>query len=194
LSPRFILVPGTISNSGGIAGQTLTGMNLEGGTITWPSFSLAAGASTVRTFQLRSDSLISPSQTITNIAQIDFGGSRVEFVSVPISLSNLPSISISNSVDKTKPVPGDVLTYTLSVTNNGSANATNITLNSAIPNHTTFSDNAYGAGMGVQINGVPKTNAADGDGVTVSGGSITFTVSSVAPGTTTLITFKTVVD
>ena len=38
LSSNFILVPGTISNSGGISGQTLTGMNLEGGTITWPSF------------------------------------------------------------------------------------------------------------------------------------------------------------
>ena len=113
---------------------------------------------------------------------------------MPVTITNLPSISISNAVDNSSPVPGDILTYTLSVTNNGTSNATNITLNSAIPNNTTFSANSYGAGMGVQVNGAAKTNASDGDGVTVSGGSITVTISTLASGATTQITFKTVVN
>jgi|GEM_PF-992128 len=194
LSSNFILVPGTISNSGGIAGQTLTGMNLEGGTITWPSFSLTAGASATRTFQLRSDSSISSLQTITNTAHIDFGGGRVEYVSVPVTFTNLPSVSIANAVDNSSPIPGDILTYTLSVTNKGTSNATSITLNTAIPNNTTFSNDSYGVGMGVEINGVPKTNASDGDGVTVGGGSITVTITALASGATTQITFKTTVN
>lgn len=194
LSSNFILVPGTISNSGAIAGQVLTGMNLEGGTITWPSFSLAGGASVTRTFQLRSDSTISPSQTIVNTALINYGGGNVEYVSVPVTLTNLPNIAITNAVDNTKPVPGDVLTYTLSVRNNGTSNATNITLNTAIPDNTTFNANGYGAGLGVQVDGVGKTNASDGDGVTYSGGSITVTISTLAPGITTQIKFKTTVN
>jgi hypothetical protein len=194
LSSKFILVPGTISNSGAIAGQVLSGMNLEGGTITWPSFSLAGGASVTRTFQLRSDSTISPSQTIANTARIDYGGGKVEYVSVSVTLTNLPNITITNAVDNIKPVPGDVLTFTLSVRNNGTSNATNITLNTAIPNNTTFNANGYGAGLGVQDDGVAKTNASDGDGVTYGGGSITVTISSLAPGTTTQIKFKTTVN
>lgn len=194
LSSRFILVPGTISNGGSISGQVLTGMNLEGGTITWPAFSLAGGASVTRTFQLRSDSTISPLQSISNTAQIDFGSGKVEYVSASVTLTNLPNITITNSVDNTKPIPGDMLTYTLSIKNNGTANATNITLNSAIPNNTTFNANAYGAGKGVQIDGVAKTNASDGDGATVSGGSITVIIATLAPGATTQISFKTAVN
>jgi len=194
LSSKFILVPGTISNGGGIAGQVLTGMNLEGGTITWPSFSLAGGASVIRTFQLRSDSTISPSQTIANTAQIDYGGGKVEYVSIPVTFTNLPDIAITNAVDNTMPVPGDVLTYTLSVRNNGTSNATNITLNTAIPNNTTFNVDGYGVGFGVQVDGVPKTNASGDDEVTYGGGSITVTISTLSPGTTTQIKFKTTVN
>ena len=193
LSSHFILVPGTISNGGSISGQILSGTDLAGGTITWSAFSLAAGGSTTRTFELRSDSTISTTQTIANAAQINFGGGNVESVSASVAISNLPTITIANSVDNSSPVPGDILTYTLSVTNGGTANATNITLNSAIPNNTTFSSNSYGTGMGVEVDGVPKTNASDGDNVTVSGGSITVTITSLTPGTTTHITFKTVV-
>ena len=82
----------------------------------------------------------------------------------------------------------------LAVKNNGTANATNITLNGAIPNNTTFSANAYGAGMGVQVNGVAMTNAADADAATVSGGSITVIISTLAPGATTQVKFKTTVN
>ena len=194
LSSDFILVPSTISNGGGIASQTLTGMNLVGGTITWPSFTLAGGASVTRTFQVRSDSTISPSQSISNTAHIDFGGGKVEYVSASVTLTNIPNITIANTVDNTKPIPGDLLTYTLSVKNNGTANATNITLNGAIPNNTTFSANAFGAGMGIQVNGVAMTNASDADAATVSGGSITVVIGSIAPGATSQIKFKTTVN
>ncbi|MGA9406911.1 MAG: hypothetical protein WBW71_07245, partial [Bacteroidota bacterium] len=194
LPAKFILVPASISNGGSISGQALSGKDLEGGTISWPAFSLGGGASLTRTFELCSDSTISPSQTITNTAQINWGGVSVEYVSVPVTLTNLPNISIANAVDNTKPIPGDVLTYTLSVKNNGTANATGITLNTAIPNNTTFNANGYGTGMGVQIDGVAKTNASDGDGVTVSGGSITVTISTLAPGVTTQIKFQTTVN
>jgi uncharacterized repeat protein (TIGR01451 family) len=106
----------------------------------------------------------------------------------------LPNITITNAVDNTKPVPGDILTYTLSVRNIGTSNATNITLNTAIPNNTTFSANGYGGGLGVQVDGVPKTNASDGDEVTYGGGSINVTISTLGPGTTTQIKFKTTVN
>jgi hypothetical protein len=80
------------------------------------------------------------------------------------------------------------------VKNNGTSNATSIILNTAIPNNTTFSANGYGAGLGVQVDGIAKTNASDGDGVTYGAGSITVTISTLAPGITTQIKFKTAIN
>jgi len=194
LPANFILVPGSISNSGSVSGQVLTGKNLEGGTITWPAFSLAGDGSLTRTFRVCSDSTIGSSQTITNTAQINYGGSASEYVSVPVTIANLPNLAIANSVNNPNPIPGNVLTYTISIKNNGTANATNITLNTAVPANTTFNANAYGAGMGVQVNGVAMTNAADADAVTVSGTSITVTIASIAAGATTQIVYQTTVN
>ena len=194
LPANFILVPGSISNSGSISGQALSGKNLEGGTIAWPAFSIGGGASLTRTFQLCSDSTISPSQTITNTAQINFGGGSVEYVSVPVTLTNLPNIIMTNSVNKTSPIPGDTLVYTLTFTNKGTSVATSVVMTNASPNNTTFNPNGYAVGKGVALDGIPKTNASGDDEVTVASGTITVTIGSMNPGVAHTVTYKTVVN
>jgi Domain of unknown function DUF11 len=193
LASDFILNSGTISNGGSISGQTLSGSNLVGGTITWPSFSLAGGSSTTRTFQLRSDSSIDVSQTITNTAQINYG-SNSEYVSVPITIINLANIVLTNSVDDTIPVPGDTLTFTVTFKNTGTSNATSVVMTNDSPNNATFLANAYGSGKGVQLDGVAKTNASDGDEVTVSGSTILVSISSMPAGTVHIVKFKAIVN
>jgi uncharacterized repeat protein (TIGR01451 family) len=78
----------------------------------------------------------------------------------------------------TNPAPGDVIEYTLTITNSGLGTATNLSTSNVIPTNTTFLPNAYAAGKGIMIGGVAQTNAADGDngsfvGSTVSASSLT---------------------
>jgi uncharacterized repeat protein (TIGR01451 family) len=194
LSSHFILNPGTISDGGSISGQTLSGKNLVGGTITWPSLTLAGGAITTRTFQFRADSAINVTQTITNTAQINYGGGNSEYVSVPVNLTNLANITMTNSVDDTVPVPGDTLTFTVIVRNSGTSNATSVVMTNASPNNATFTPNSYGIGEGVELDGVPKTNAPDGDEVTVSGSTIMVSIVTVPPGVSHIVKFRAVVN
>lgn len=196
LDDNLILIAGTISNSGNIVGQFNNGNgSMVGGTISWPSFSLASGASTARTFYANSDSLMDVIEAIDNNAEIDFGGSNNENVSTSISITNIANITIdTNIVSNQNPVPGDTLIYTLKYSNNGTSNANSVLATYTIPGNTTFLVNGYGALSGVEVNSVAKTNASDGDEVTVSGSNITVTIPTLSPGLYKQVRFKTIVN
>jgi Domain of unknown function DUF11 len=194
LSSDFILNPGTISNGGSISGQTLSGGNLTGGTVTWAAFSLNGGATATRTFALRADSTINVSQTISNTAQINYGGANSEYVSVPVNFVNLPNVVITNSVDNTTPVPGDTLTFTVTFKNSGTSNATSVVMTNDSPNNATFLANEYGSGKGVLLDGIGETNISDADPVTVSGSTIVVSISTIPPGIIHTVKFKALVN
>ncbi len=196
LDDNLILKSGSISNGGNISGRVNNGNgSLVGGTVTWPSFSLASGASTSRTFTANTDSLMDVLESIANTAQIDFGGSNVEDVSTSIAITNIANISIdTNVVSHQNPVPGDTLVYTLKYSNNGTSNATSVSAVYTIPANTTFLANGFDVGKGIEVNGTAKTNASDGDEVTVAGTTITVTFATVSPGSYKQIKFKTIVN
>jgi uncharacterized repeat protein (TIGR01451 family) len=196
LDNNLILKSGTISNSGGIAGQSNNGNgSMVGGTITWPSFSLASGASATRTFKTNTDSLMDVSEAVNNTATIDFGSGNTENVSASVTITNIANISIdTNVVSHANPIPGDTLVYTLKYRNTGTSNATTVTTAYTIPSNTTFVVNGYGALSGIEVNGVAKTNASDADEVTVSGSTITITFATLQPGVYKQVKFKTIVN
>ncbi|MFA6457497.1 MAG: hypothetical protein WCW40_11805, partial [Bacteroidota bacterium] len=153
LDNNLILTNGSISNTGAIAGQWNNGNgSLVGGTITWPAFSLASGASTVRTFQVNTDSMMDVSETISNSAAIDFSGTNPETVTASLLITNIAVVSIdTNIVSDQNPIPGDTLIYTLKYRNTGTSNATSVTATYTIPGNTTFVLNGYGAGTGTAV-------------------------------------------
>jgi len=196
LSNYFILKAGSISDGGSISGQTVSGTgSLVGGTVTWPNFSLASGISASRTFKVLPDSSMNVSELISNTASINFGGANSEYVSASITIRNSANINIdTNVVSIQNPIPGDTLTYTLKYSNTGTSLAKTIVLTYTIPGNTAFVANGYGAGAGIEVNGVPKTNASDADEATVSGTTITVMFPTLSPGTQKQVKFKTVVN
>jgi len=196
LDDNLILTNGSISDLGAIAGQTNNGNgSLVGGTITWPAFSLNSGASAVRTFQVNTDSLMDVSETISNSASIDFSGTNPETVTASVLITNMAEVIIdTNVVSDQNPIPGDTLVFTLKYRNIGTSNATSVTATYTIPGNTTFVLNGYGAGTGTTVNGVPMTNDADADEVTISGSTITVTFSQLSPGSYKQLNFKTILN
>jgi len=105
----------------------------------------------------------------TEIFVISFNPSSTGIKSATVSISNndpdehpytfdvqgegvaLPELTLTKAVDKNTAEPGEVLTYTITYSNVGSGNATNIIILEAIPANTTYiTDSASGAGMTIE--------------------------------------------
>ena len=97
-------------------------------------------------------------------------------------------MSMTKAADVTSAAPGDTVTYTITYQNTGSAGASQVVITDTLP-----ADVDYTAGS-VTLNGTAKTDAADGDEVTVSGGVVTITLSTVAAGAQGTITFQVTVQ
>jgi uncharacterized repeat protein (TIGR01451 family) len=82
------------------------------------------------------------------------------------------------------PAAGDIVTYTINYQNAGDGSAANTVVNASAPANTTYVPNS------VKINDVTKTDADDGDEVTVSGSSITVNLSTVSASASGTITYS----
>jgi uncharacterized repeat protein (TIGR01451 family) len=96
-------------------------------------------------------------------------------------------MTLTKSADKAQAAPGDTIRYTINYANTGSATATNVVISDTIPSAVTYTANS------VKVNGAAKTDAADGDNVTVASGVITISLGTVTAGASGTITFDVTV-
>jgi uncharacterized repeat protein (TIGR01451 family) len=101
-----------------------------------------------------------------------------------------------NGAVNPKHIPGAIVQYQVTVTNAAASavNATTITVTDVMPANVTFQPNTYGAGQGIQLGGVAQTNAADADQGTFAANTVTVTIPSLAPGASSVITFRVAVN
>lgn len=105
---------------------------------------------------------------------------------------NRPSPQFQNAdtfktVDPLSAGPGETVFYTVQVANEGSADATGASLTDVLP-----PTMVYVAGS-ARLDGTPCSDAADGDGCTFSGGTLSATlgtIPSMPPGDKRILTFR----
>lgn len=85
-------------------------------------------------------------------------------------------------------LPGATATYTVTVTNSGSAAATDLSLTDLLPQYLSYVPSSF------YVNGSSRTDAADSDGATyyTAPSSITFNTASIGAGATQTYTFNVV--
>jgi uncharacterized repeat protein (TIGR01451 family) len=96
----------------------------------------------------------------------------------------IPVMSLAKLADAPDPRPGREIRYQLTYSNAGNGHAIQFAVSDSIPTHTTY------VSQSVKLNGVPKTDQADGDEVTVSGGLIMVNVGIVNPLVSGVIEFR----
>jgi uncharacterized repeat protein (TIGR01451 family) len=118
----------------------------SGAVVTWPTFVLPAGDSVSRTVTVQVPEAIPAGvEAITNTASVqddgthgpdldpdDNGAQDVDLVDAD------PVLSIAKSDGRDSAGPGDVLTYTLTITNVGTQDATGVVVTDTLPEHTEF--------------------------------------------------------
>ena len=182
----------TVKNTGSASGSTgftdtasngvtptLTGTSPAGGTCTaslsCTTSSINAGASQSFTFSATMPSTFTGTPTcadgyqVTNTATLTGGAGAT----VPVCVSAGPAFAITKTVNKGTASPGDTVTYTVKVTNTGSA-----------PGATSFTDN-----YNDNATAVLPLAAGCVDATVGTDKAFTCTTGSLAPGTTQTFTY-----
>ncbi|MFA6450054.1 MAG: isopeptide-forming domain-containing fimbrial protein [bacterium] len=101
-------------------------------------------------------------------------------------------VTAAKSHTPASPKPGDIVTYTVTLTNGGSTNATTVVLRDAIP-----ANLSYVPGT-IIFNGTPKTDTNDGDGADynfTNAGEITVSAGTInSGGGVATVVFQATVD
>ncbi|HEX7152053.1 MAG TPA: hypothetical protein VF618_11245, partial [Thermoanaerobaculia bacterium] len=160
-----------------VAGQVLTfNVNTAG----QPGGTLAAGTSGFLTINVTVDQPLSSALSVlTNTAQLTTTQGTPQVDSATMTVLR-PNVSIAKAANDTLLIPGETVTYTLTVLNAGSVNATNVTVTDVLPAAAWFTYVPNSA----QLNGVPI--APD----PVAGGTLTYNLGTLTPGATANVTFQ----
>jgi uncharacterized repeat protein (TIGR01451 family) len=133
-----VVVSDTLPAHTGFVGASDEGAELDG-VVTWPAFDLDVGGSVERQLTVQvDDSLPSGVKAITNTAvAMEPGG--VSDVDVDVdALVRAPNLVVTKSDGTQRANPGDVLVYTIAVTNAGTEGATGVLVTDTLPAHTEF--------------------------------------------------------
>ncbi len=160
-----------------------------GNTLTWTIGSLAAGANTSLTFQ----ATVSATGVYTNVAQVS-KADQPDVDSSPGNLNGLPAeddeaaatvtpgalidLSLTKTVSNSVAQVGSTVTFTLVVSNAGPSTATGVEVSDVVPSGFTYVANT----------------ATGGTSRNLSGATLTWAISNIAPGANTTLSFQAVVN
>ena len=157
--------------------------------VTLPNSITSYQTSTI-TYQVLINSIPSPNP-ILNSASVNYdytinpslpngsnGSTYTNIVSTQVNNANLENIS--KSVDKDYATCGDILTYTITLPNNGNVNAFNVILKDTLPSGTILVNNS------VTVNGVTLPS-----GTNPQAG---ITIGTIAAGSYSVVTFQVTID
>ena len=133
---------------------------------------------------------------ITGISSIDTGVTDSENLTTTVTA---PVLSVYKTVEPAgNHPPGTELTYTITVTNNGSGVATSVVITDTIPDYTTYVPGSIKTGPNTGSL-TSRTDAADGDGAQYNSGTNTVVAGdssniTIGPGSTWVLQFKVTID
>jgi uncharacterized repeat protein (TIGR01451 family) len=136
------------------------------------------------------DSAVDASSSTINLTATSLFNQTVTAVGSYTTTVSSAVISAVTTHTPQTPRPGDVLTYTVTLKNSGSAPATNVVLTNVIPNRTTYVPGT------MTVNAVLKTDAKDADEAdfnTTKANAVSYSLGTMASGSTTVLTFQAMV-
>lgn len=115
---------------------------------------------------------------LTNLASVVYDGNTID--SNPVETDLLLAPLITKAVDQNTASIGDVLTYTVTLTNDGLVAITDLPLTDALPVGSTYVVDSF------TVNGTPATPV-------LTGNTLTYTIPTLAPTADTVVAYQVTV-
>ncbi|MDH5765116.1 MAG: hypothetical protein OEZ38_03790, partial [Gammaproteobacteria bacterium] len=168
------------------------------GVLSWLTGNLAAGASATLTYQMQTSATGIPngvtilSNTASAIDDVYCSGgtppASCSSDAVAIAISGNPDLAVTLAADNLAVIPGDQIQYTMTVSNNGSSTANELSIVNPVPAYTGFNAITAGTGSFDNINNRVIFNTASLAAGANQVYSFTVDVDSPLPSGNTLIT------
>ncbi len=134
LATELTVVDKTAS-SGSVVSATVGGRAM----VTWTLASLAGlGGTGQLVLNVQVTRPLTDGYEIPNVAWASYGATIIQSEPVTLVVHSSPDITVTKAVAQATAAPGDLLTYTIMVTNVGDALAYGVTITDLLPAHTTF--------------------------------------------------------
>jgi len=127
-----VTVTATVPANTTLVSATNSG-TLSGNTIIWGPLPLTAVTGGQVSFQVDVDPVIANGTSLVSNATIASAAALPDSDSAAVLVSSSPQLITSKSVDMQQVIPGDVVTYTITVENVGTEDATNLTITDTLP-------------------------------------------------------------
>lgn len=121
-----------------------------GGRVVWDALAISPAEVLTVTFEVTIDSPLENETDIVNQAyEVTCAeGVGAEGAPVTVTVTSAPKLHIQKTLSQGVVLPGDLLSYTLLVENDGDANATEVIVTDIIPDHTQFHSASAGYSLG----------------------------------------------
>lgn len=168
------------SNQYCVSGQTITFDAHTSGTAT-AGLLQGGGQGTLVVNVTINNPLAAGISSLTNLARITTSSTDPveDQATTDVTLTPVPDVFLQKSVDRTLLNPGDTVTYTVTAVNLGAGTANNIVVTDVVPADTYFT---YVGG-----------SIAGGNSRSVAGNTLSWTITTLAPGDSASLTFQMLV-
>lgn len=113
------------------------------------------------------------------------GTDRGGYIIQSAAVAFVKSATVADPFGGSRPVPGAIITYTLTATTSGTGALTNLRISDPVPTNTTYQ------GGSITLQGSPLTDATDADAGEIAANTITVRFGTVSGGQTRTVTFRT---
>ena len=110
------------------------------------------------------------------------------FVVAAATVALAKSATIVDPLGGSEPIPGAIITYTITATVSGSGSVSGLAITDTVPANT-----AYVLGS-VTLGGTPQTDVVDGDSGSFAGNQVIVSLGTIAGGNTRTVTFRTTIN